>query len=97
MTNVTFNVGEELGNGFRIIGTNGLSNFVAKSENITIGFTSDAGEGINYSKVLYFTNEITGKTYRAGRYLYKYVALVQGFSNTLYMKYKNANTKNIIQ
>lgn len=89
--NVTFKQGEKLTGGFTIKDNNGLTRFIAEDDNVIICFDTDAGEGINYSKIQWYTDKKTGKQYRAMRYLIKYVSLVQGFSNDLYTKYKQAN------
>lgn len=88
--NVKFNVGDMV-NGFKIVNTNGLSEFYADNGDVLICFRSDAGEGINYSKIMWYTCKHTNRQYRAIRYILKYVSTVQGFSNQLFMKYREAN------
>lgn len=88
--NVTFKIGEVV-NGWTVIGTNGLSQFVVKADDVTIVFNSDAGEGINYSQVVQVYKN--GRTYKAQRFLQKYVSLVQVFSNILFDKYYEENAE----
>lgn len=91
--NVSFRIGEVIGNtGYKIVDTHGLSRFVAENEKVRILFDSDAGEGRNYSKVLSFYNKETERRYTTQRYLYKYVAIVQQFSNVLFEKYQKENS-----
>lgn len=87
---VTFRVGEVI-NGWTIKSTMGCSRFIATNNGIIICFDTDAGEGKNYSKILWYTDEKTGRQYRAMRYLIKYVSVVQGLSNSLYQKYIKEN------
>lgn len=91
--NVTFKTGEKLGGGWSVLGRNGLSQFIVRNEELglSIVFESDAGEGLNYSKVVSCYDMGTDRRYRAMRYLYKYVGLVQGFSNILYQKFLQSN------
>lgn len=91
MKNVSFNVGEELGNGYSIKGINGVSEFIAENEQYIICFRSDSGEGRNYMQIQWITNKETGRQYRAWRYFYKFISLVSGFSSQLYFKYKENN------
>jgi hypothetical protein len=91
--NVSFKSGEVV-NGFTIIGKNGLSRFVADNGEVRILFDSDAGAGTNYSKVLSVTKN--GRTYRAQRYLLKYVHTVQELSNALFQRWKEENTPQCI-
>jgi hypothetical protein len=86
--NVSFKNGEELTNGFKITNKNGISEYVAQNENTIICFRTDSGEGVNYSQIQWITDKKTNRQYRAMRYLYKYVSLVQNFSNQLYTKYQ---------
>lgn len=88
--NVTFNEGENV-NGWTIKGKNGLSRFIAEKDDIIICFDTNAGYGINYSKILWYTDKRTNRIYRSMRYLFKFVSIVQGFSSQLYIKYKNEN------
>lgn len=87
---VSFEMNEKV-NGFTIRDKNGLSRYTAENENIIIVFDTDAGTGRNYSKILWYTDKRNGRQYRGQRFLYKYVSTVQGFSNHLYMKYKDNN------
>jgi hypothetical protein len=84
--NVSFTIGEMV-NGWEVINVNGCTHFVVKKDDIRIFFETTAGEGVNYSNIRSYTDGEKGRQYRAQRYLYKYVSLVQGFSNTLYKKY----------
>jgi hypothetical protein len=88
--NVSFKSGEVV-NGYTIITNMGLTRFVAKNDNIRIVFETDAGEGRNYSKVLYYTDLHSGRTYKAQRYLYKYVQTVQSLSNVLFRRWQDYN------
>lgn len=90
--NVYFRLGEIIGDtGFRIADWHGLNRFVAENDSVRIHFESDAGEGKNYSKILSYYNKETERSYTAQRYLYKYVYLVQQFSNVLFDKYQKEN------
>lgn len=91
--NVSFKMFEKLGNGFVITSQNGLTEFIAENKEIMIVFHTVAGEGKNYSKIIRYLDKNTGKQYKAMRYLHKYVSLVQGFSNQLFMKYQAENNK----
>lgn len=88
--NVSFNIGEKI-NDYTIKSRNGLSQFVAENKNHIIIFDTDAGAGINYSKVISYYDKNTNRAYRGQRYLYKFTSTVQGFSNVLYQKYVNQN------
>jgi hypothetical protein len=88
--NVSFQLGEVV-NGFEITGRNGLTRYTAENENVRIYFETDAGEGINYSKILAYYDKRSYRGYRAMRYLRKYVSLVQGFSNALFERYQAEN------
>lgn len=92
--NVSFKVGEELGHGWEITDRNGLTHYTAtsKEDGIVIFFHTDAGGGINYSRIIGMYDTNKDVRYKAGRYLLKYVALVQNFSNMLYKKYRMLNT-----
>lgn len=88
--NVSFKIGEVV-NGWTCINVNGLTHFVFKKDNIRIFFETNAGEGTNYSMVRAYSDETTGRTYKAMRFLHKYVSLVQAFSNVLYDRYYEEN------
>lgn len=88
--NVTFKIGEVI-NGFKVVDRIGLSRFVVENDDIRIVFDTDAGEGVNYSKIIGYYNRKTERSYRAMRYLLKYVSTVQGLSNVLYQRYKTEN------
>lgn len=89
MANVTFKIGEVV-QGWTIKSKNGLSEYVAENaEGIILCFRTDAGEGTNYSQVQWYTKN--GRQYRAGRYLLKYVSLVQSLSNVLFDRYYEEN------
>lgn len=86
--NVTFRVGETF-NGWKIIARNGLTEFVAKKGDISVGFRSDTGAGRNYFTVQWARDDATQRTYQAQRYLYKYIPIVRELSYELLKKYRN--------
>ena len=68
--------------------------YTAKNEKYEIFFKSTAEQGVNYSQIQWYRDLKTGKKYHAWRFLFKFVSLVQGFSNDLYQqsKTKEQNT-----
>lgn len=93
MINVSFKLGEVV-NGWEVVNVvGGINEFVVRKDYITICFRTDAVKGTNYSKIMWYATD--GRTYKAQRYLTKYVSLVQDFSNVLYGRFHAENEKNM--
>lgn len=88
--NVNFKLGEEI-NGFKVINTNGLTEYTVENDDIRLRFRTEAGFGRNYAQVLSYHDKKKNRTYRAQRFLVKYVPTVQNLSNILYMRYRKEN------
>lgn len=92
-SNVSFKPNEVI-NGYRIHSQNGLNHYTAENDEYIIRLLTDAGVGINYSKVLGYTDKKTGRMYQGWRYLQKHVHIVQHLSNVLFLRYKNQGGEN---
>lgn len=92
MANVTFKQGEviKLDNGqWEVLVVNdNVYTFLHVGYGDTLTIRSDAGEGTNYSIPVECTKE--SRTYKAMRYLHKWVATTQQLSNVLFQRYQDA-------
>ena len=92
LMNVRFSIGEVV-NGWKCVGVNGLSRFVFEelSTKDRIVFDSDAGEGVNYCKIIGYYNARTNRHYEALRFLFKCIPTMQMLSSALYERYVEEN------
>lgn len=88
--NVSFKLGEVI-NGFKVINTNGLTEYTVENDDICLRFRTDAGSGKNYCQVLSYHDKKKNRTYRAQRFLIKYVPTAQNLSNILYTRFRKEN------